>query len=832
MRGLIAAIGAVVLSAVFAAGSSAAPAVYYTVTDLGTLGGPSSAEAVNDSAVVVGNSQTAAGDYHAFVWRNGVMTDLGTFGGDWSFAEDVNGAGTVVGYAQDATGTYRAFRYAGGGLVNLGRGRAYGINAGGWITGEAPRPDGTGCVPFIHDGTTMRTINVDPDGCYGGRSIDDAGTHVAGTSAVQSGAFANGTSYLWTGTPPSMSATVLATQTSGTSAAHAISPSGDQVVGFSKRIQTGGSAIPFSYATYTGTTTRPPLNNAYDVNEAGDIVGAAVLKFPEGLHAALANGSTVVDLNDRISSSAGWELQVATGISGNGLIVGFGTHDGSLRAFLLRPQTSGPPTVVTYPTISGSATAGSTLTASRGTWTGSPTSYRYQFRRCDNNGANCADTGPNLLTNGHFESSISPWQPFDAQIERSNSRAKGGTWSLSMTTTGTHEWEGFNLTETSQPAVQPNTRYTLSGWFYSALPVTLRLGWDENAASDGSIWLGNQAGVVSHPGGWSFLSFSATTGPSTTFVNPFVDANGNAVALSIDQLALARGVAVAGNSYVLGPTDVGTTIRVAVTATNANGSNTATSAATAVVAPGSPPSNTSPPTITGTPRVGYTLTANNGTWTGSPTSYAYQFLRCDQNGANCADTGPNLLANPDLETALNPWQPFDATLTRNSLRARGGTWSLRLVTTNTHEWEGFNVYDPAQPAVQPNRRYTFSAWVYSDVVRTIVLGWDQNATNDGGGWLGSNLVSVPHPGGGWALLSAILQAGPSTLYGNPFVDANHQALTIWVDNLALARSLPTATKTYRLARFDVGSRIRVAVTASNAYGSATAISGPTALVTP
>ena len=62
--------------------------VLYAVRDLGTLGGTDAdGVGVNDRGWVVGISRVA-GDQsgHAFLWRDGVMTDLGTLGGPNSFA--------------------------------------------------------------------------------------------------------------------------------------------------------------------------------------------------------------------------------------------------------------------------------------------------------------------------------------------------------------------------------------------------------------------------------------------------------------------------------------------------------------------------------------------------------------------------------------------------------------------------------------------------------------------------------------------------------------------------------------------------------------------------
>src|SRR6266545_500219 len=51
------------------------------------------------------------------------------------------------------------------------------------------------------------------------------------------------------------------------------------------------------------------------------------------------------------------------------------------------------------------------------------------------------------------------------------------------------------------------------------------------------------------------------------------------------------------------------------------------------------PVNSSPPTISGTPQEGKTLTGNRGTWDNSPTDYDYSWRRCSAGGGNCSTIG-------------------------------------------------------------------------------------------------------------------------------------------------------------------------------------------------
>jgi probable HAF family extracellular repeat protein len=148
-----------------------------TMTDLGTLsaGGDSSAYAINASGQVAGQASygtppTSGGSptYHAFLYSNGKMNDLGTLGGSSSAGYAINADGQVVGWsytAKDAAKHAFITNATTNALTDLGSlggadSEAGGINASGVVVGFSTTSSSTDHVAFVYRDGQMFDLNT------------------------------------------------------------------------------------------------------------------------------------------------------------------------------------------------------------------------------------------------------------------------------------------------------------------------------------------------------------------------------------------------------------------------------------------------------------------------------------------------------------------------------------------------------------------------------------------------------------------------------------------------------------------------------------------------
>jgi sugar lactone lactonase YvrE len=239
------------------------------------------------------------------------------------------------------------------------------------------------------------------------------------------------------------------------------------------------------------------------------------------------------------------------------------------------------PALSAAPTPTGPATQGQTLTATSGTWANAPTSFAYAWERCNTTGAACITiagaTGPAYTLTGA-----------DA----------GGTIRSLVTAT--------NISGAATVASTP-----------TALIIPLA------PVSSGAPGIAGTATnlqtLAASPGAWTNIP--------TRFAYKWEDCEAGGA-----NCATIAG-ATAG-TYALAYSDVGDTIRVAVSATNAGGSSTAISAPTAVIAAALVPWADTPvpsplaaPAVSGSTAVGATLTCATGRWSNGPTGYEYRWAR-------------------------------------------------------------------------------------------------------------------------------------------------------------------------------------------------------------
>src|SRR5260370_38355613 len=188
------------LPAAAAVAAPAAAATTYTVTDMGSLGlGESFGYGINATGQATGLSYLSttykysggypittctAHPYHAFLYSNGNMTELGPLGGHNSQGNAINLSDQVVGWADTNKGVINATLWTGkksfdvGGLAPLAGSYsiAYGINDSGQVVGAW----GTNASsqPFLYSNGTITALPEPSDfttsGCQA-RGINNTG---------------------------------------------------------------------------------------------------------------------------------------------------------------------------------------------------------------------------------------------------------------------------------------------------------------------------------------------------------------------------------------------------------------------------------------------------------------------------------------------------------------------------------------------------------------------------------------------------------------------------------------------------------------------------------
>ncbi|MBN2015912.1 T9SS type A sorting domain-containing protein [Candidatus Dojkabacteria bacterium] len=287
----------------------------YSVTDLSIDCPFSTARSINNSGQIVGYSSFPNVAFHAFLWDNGVMSDIGTLGRH-SQAYDINDSCQVVGTSSTADYETHGFLWENGVMIDMGDFRPASINNSGQIVGGNN---------LWEDGT-ITELDI-PDNA-GVTDINDSG-QIVGAYPTSSGEFhafllENGVISDLGTLPGKRNSAPLKINNLG------------QIVG--RADYPGYRAFLWENGTMNDLGTLGGADSyAYSINDSGQIVGNSYDSSGK-FHAFLWENGIMTDLNSLIPADSGWELSYASDINNSGQIVGSGYINGESHAFLLTPE--------------------------------------------------------------------------------------------------------------------------------------------------------------------------------------------------------------------------------------------------------------------------------------------------------------------------------------------------------------------------------------------------------------------------------------------------------------------------------------------------------------
>ncbi|MHB1834928.1 MAG: hypothetical protein ACYCXW_08175, partial [Solirubrobacteraceae bacterium] len=257
-----------------------------------------------------------------------------------------------------------------------------------------------------------------------------------------------------------------------------------------------------------------------------------------------------------------------------------------------------PPVSTVAPVVSGAPALGRTLTADGGSWMPAGPTLTYQWQRGDATDGYTDITGATSATYTAVAADVG--YSLRVVVTATN---PDGTASVTSAASATIQQPPVNITAPAAP----------SGTLMNGYALTPANGTWNQAVSFSYEWL-------RCPG--TATSVTASCGPVSS-----------------------------ASTYTLTTADIGYEIAVTVTATSVGGATSVNSALTGVVT-GQPLTDSIPPSISGNPQPPNTLYANPGSWSVALSTATYQWERCNADGVSgctvvAADTAHYTLSGAD-----------------------------------------------------------------------------------------------------------------------------------------------------------------------------------------
>jgi probable HAF family extracellular repeat protein len=319
------------------AGAQIAP--QYRLVELGNLGRDNFAFRVNERGDVVGSFHTStdSSGYHAFLYRDGRMTEL--VPGPYSHAVGVNESGAIAGWGASLGQGYRSWVISGDVRTDIPPPGPYdsyatGINDAGDVVGHSYFTGLAANHPFLFRGGDVIDLGLPADagGAYA-TGINNRG-EIIGFAAARGAnhpvVFRDGN---WTYLAPDY---VGGGSPTSINDAGEIAGSVYYIDDFLGKPDWVRRAARFRDGMTTLLGPADAESRASDINNHGLVVGS----FGPHLNsrAFIDDGNRFVDLNTLLAPGTGWVVTTANGINDAGTIVGAGRNrSGQHRAIMLVP---------------------------------------------------------------------------------------------------------------------------------------------------------------------------------------------------------------------------------------------------------------------------------------------------------------------------------------------------------------------------------------------------------------------------------------------------------------------------------------------------------------